>query len=241
MTISLVNQLGIGPHELISIVGAGGKTTLLHTLGRELATSGHRVVLTTTTKMASDQVTNPAVHGADPMLVDTSFVAGTPLFVIGGHHGGKADGLAPGDVDRLFAETTADYVITEADGARTKSIKAPADHEPVIPKLTSTVIVVIGADALGRSLREVSHRLDRIHALTGLGSDDVVTIGNAATILLHPQGGLKSIPETAHVVIAITKVTSEREAAASELASLLLEHPRVGRAISLQAMDPSAN
>jgi molybdenum cofactor cytidylyltransferase len=233
MTISLVDQLGIGPHELISIVGAGGKTTLLHTLGRELATSGHRVVLTSTTKMASDQITNPAVHGADPTLVDTSFVAGTPLFVVGGHHGGKADGLAPGDVDRLFAETTADYVITEADGARTKSIKAPADHEPVIPAATTIVIVVMGADALGQPISEVAHRPERIAELTGTDLDTLLTADLAATVLLHPEGGLKNIPTNARTVMVITKVPGHGDATIVTLARLLSIHPSVDTTVTL--------
>ena len=35
MTAPLREQLGISEHELISIVGAGGKSTVLFALGRE--------------------------------------------------------------------------------------------------------------------------------------------------------------------------------------------------------------
>ena len=36
---------------LTAVIGSGGKTTLLRTLGRELAEAGHRVLLCTTTKI----------------------------------------------------------------------------------------------------------------------------------------------------------------------------------------------
>ena len=52
---SLVKSLGLdrkGENHLISLVGGGGKTTLLHALGKQL--SG-RTILTSTTKMGSDQ------------------------------------------------------------------------------------------------------------------------------------------------------------------------------------------
>ena len=241
MTETLASRVGIGHRELISIVGAGGKTTLLHTLGRELASRDCKVILTTTTKMAADQIMEPICWSDDPAMVESELFRGTVLVVMHGRIPKKVEGLGPVAVDRLYLETSVDYLLVEADGARSMSIKAPADHEPVIPKLTTGVIVVVGADALGRKLGDVAHRPDRVSALTGLGSDDVVTVENAATILLHPRGGLKSIPDTARVVIAITKVTSGREVAADELGSLLLKHPRVDRTISLRSMDPPTN
>lgn len=241
MTVTLADRLGLGQYELISIVGAGGKTTILRSLGRELASRDRKVILATTTKMAADQIMEPVCWSDDPATVESELLRGTPLMVMCGRIPGKVTGLSADGVDRLFVDTSADYILVEADGARSMSIKAPADHEPVIPKLTTTVIVVIGADALGRPLGEASHRLDRIHALTGLGSHDVVTPGNAASILLHPQGGLKSIPDTARAVIAITKVTPDTEAASDELVSILVRHSRIDRAILFQALDPSAN
>ena len=48
--------LGLGRSELVAFVGAGGKSSLLLGLGAELSVSGSRVVLTTTTKMGTDQI-----------------------------------------------------------------------------------------------------------------------------------------------------------------------------------------
>ena len=191
----LRTQLAVGDHELIAIVGAGGKSTILFTLGQELAEGNARVVLTTTTKMASDQVTDPACWSDDPVEIGRALEPGQPLFVALGTVPGKVTGPSPEAVDRLYAETAADYVVVEADGARSMSVKAPADHEPVIPSRSTLVVVVVGIDAIGRSLQSVAHRPERIEAITGLPTDTVLTVADIARILLHPQGGLKQIPD----------------------------------------------
>jgi hypothetical protein len=48
---SLTEALGIEAREMISLVGAGGKTTLMFRLAKELSLSGKRLVTTTTTKI----------------------------------------------------------------------------------------------------------------------------------------------------------------------------------------------
>ena len=50
---SLISMLKIRPekHRLIAVVGAGGKTTLIYELARELKKAGYRAAVTTTTHM----------------------------------------------------------------------------------------------------------------------------------------------------------------------------------------------
>jgi len=229
----LCSQLAVGDHELIAIVGAGGKSTILFSLGRELAENCARVILTTTTKMATSQVTDPACWSDDPVEVDRALESGRTLFVAVGTIPGKVTGPSPEAVDRLFTDTSADYVIVEADGARSMSVKAPAEHEPVIPSRSTLVVIVVGIDAVGRTLRSVAHRPERIEAITGLAQDTVVTVADLAAVLLHPEGGLKHIPENARVALAITKVTPEAQRGATELASRLASHPSVERVVTV--------
>lgn len=227
MTVPLSERLGLGPRELVAIVGAGGKTTIMGVLGRELGAVGARMIVTTTTKMGMDQVTKPVCWSDDPDEVEEMLAPGVPLPVLISAAEGKVKGLAPEAIDALYLSTSVDFIIVEADGARSLSVKAPADHEPVIPGLSTTVIVVMGADALMSTLETVGHRVDRLSALTGLSGDGVLTPHVAAEILLHPNGGLKDIPEGARVQMAISKVTPENQAAARDLASILEQHPRV--------------
>lgn len=233
MTAPLRDRFGIGSRELVSIVGAGGKSTILFALGRELAGSSGRVVLTTTTKMAIDQVTEPTCWSDDPAVVEAALVPRRPLFVAVNRIPGKVTGPSSEAVDRLFSETTAHYVLVEADGARSMSIKAPEDHEPVIPRATTTVIVVAGIDAIGRPISEVAHRPDLVARIAGIGANDVLTIEGAASVLLHRNGGLKGIPDAARVVMAITKVTPDDEQGANQVAAILKRHPRTDMTITL--------
>lgn len=237
MTTSLVSRIGLGPHELVSIVGAGGKTTLLHALGRELARDGHRVILTTTTRMTSHQVTEPVCWSSSPRDVAAAFVPGTPLFVMSAITSDKAVGLEPSVVDGLFEHASVDYLLVEADGARRMSIKAPADHEPVIPSHSTTVVVVMGADAIDKPLAHVAHRPERIAVLTGTTVDTIVTAKIAAAVLLHPEGGLKNIPPGARIVMAITKVSDNTRGAARGLATVLADNTRVDLVVTLPMAD----
>ena len=43
----------------------------------------------------------------------------------------------------------AGVVIAEADGARLRPLKAPAEHEPVIPPAADAVVAVAGLDSVG--------------------------------------------------------------------------------------------
>ena len=229
----LHTRLAVGDRELISIVGAGGKSTVLFTLGRELAESDAQVILTTTTKMARDQVTEPACWTADPIQVDPEVASGRPLFVAVGTVPGKVTGPSREEVDRLFTETTADYVIVEADGARSMSVKAPAEHEPVIPSRSTLVVVVVGIDAVGRPLSAVAHRPECIEAITGLPPGAIVAVPDIAAILLHPDGGLKSVPDTARIAIVITKVTPSTASVAGDLRASVACDPRIDEVITL--------
>lgn len=233
MTAPLREQFDLGRRELVSIVGAGGKTTILRTLGEELATARAQVVLTTTTMLAEDQVHEPACWSDLPSEVEARFSPGVPLFVVAGRVPGKVTGPSKTVVDRIFLETTVDYIIVEADGARKMMIKAPAEHEPAIPEASTTVIVTMGFDAIGRSIIDVAHRPERVAELAGLTVDDPLTTDTAAQVLLHPTGGLKSIPSGANVVMALTKVTAGTRGAAQELATILETHPRVNSAVLL--------
>jgi molybdenum cofactor cytidylyltransferase len=238
MTRSLATQIGLGPRELVSIVGAGGKTTLLHQLGRDLARDGHRVILTTTTKMASDQVTEPVCWSLSPRDIAAKLVPGTPLFVMSGSTGDKAVGLEPAMVDILFEDAAVDYVLVEADGARTMLIKAPADHEPVIPSRSTTVVVVMGAEAIGKPLAQVAHRPERIAEITGTTVGAIVTVEIAAATLLHSAGGLKGIPSSAHIVMILNNISDDTRSAASELARSLEDSPDVDLVITRARTQP---
>lgn len=223
MTPRLAAQLQLGPQELVAFVGAGGKSTLLLELGNELAAGGARVVLTTTTKMGAGQARQARVvcQSTDLEAVSAALDQSGPVMVVATDDGHKVTGPSPGIVSRMYTAGVADYVLVEADGARGRSFKTPAEHEPVIPSATTAVVVVFGIDAIGRPIIEMCHRPDRVAALAGLAVSDVLDAAAAVRVVTHPEGVMRSVPKGARVVVAVTKVGSTGDGDSDALAAAL--------------------
>lgn len=226
--MSVAEQLGLGSGELVAIVGAGGKSTLLLGLGRELSTAGSSVVMTTTTKMGADQLPDWAVACRTSGEVDSAIAAGQPVFLLEGVDSSKIVGAAAAVVDEAFARRDVDFVLAEADGAAGRLLKAPAEHEPVIPATTTLVVIVVGLGSVGGRIAAVAHRPERVAALLGCGVDHVLEPIDLATVITHPRGGMWHVPDPARVVVALT---GEDEPAASKVQGFLASEPRIERVV----------
>ncbi len=211
--------LDLGPHEHVVVVGGGGKTTLAHALARHLGAtpSGRRCVLTTTTKMGHDQ------DSGLPVLIapDDATIAAIdrPTVVWGAIDKPVALGVDPTACDRWFGYL--DHLVVEADGARRRPFKAPADHEPVVGSTATLAVSVIGVDALGAVIDDRCHRPQLVAELAGCRTHDVLTPQRAARVLLAPKGNRRAVPTGARFVVVVTKVSPERVDAAQELATAI--------------------
>lgn len=221
--MSLAGDLGIGKRELVSFVGAGGKTTLLLRLGQDLVDAGRDVVLTTTTKMGTDQIPATAQVVRSPEDVGRGF-----SFLVGEIDEPKVIGVNPGVVDDLYQSGVVDFVLVEADGARRRSIKAPADHEPVVPTLTTIQVSVVGLDAIGGLIGEVAHRPEVVGDILGKETHDRLYESDLATVVLSPRGGLARLPAGARLVVALTQ---QGPVDAARLVAAISDHPRVERVV----------
>jgi probable selenium-dependent hydroxylase accessory protein YqeC len=237
--MTLAEDLGLGNRECVALVGAGGKSTLLATLGHESIGTPARVVLTTTTRMAPEQIGRRTLWSSAPDAIGSALEPGKPLHVFTRREEHKVIGVSPEDVDRIYALTPVDLLVVEADGARGKLLKAPADHEPAIPASATIVVVIVGVDAVGRPAQQVAHRPELVAAVTGTRAGDPLTIEDVAAVLLDQQGGLKAVPDSARVVMAITGVTPATEATSRGLATVLAAHDRVDDAILRLRRDPT--
>src|SRR5579863_2367951 len=168
---------------LISLVGAGGKTTTMYTLAHELAQKGKRVVTTTTT-----QIFTPASHETEQLIVEAepsrlldmakaSLRQYRHITIAGSRNErGKLLSVPPRVPALLLHQGAADVVLIEADGARHRMIKAPAEYEPVILPETNLALLLMSAAAINQPLsEEIAHRPERIAALTGIQMGDTLT------------------------------------------------------------------
>lgn len=225
----LSDLLDLPPHPLISIVGAGGKTTTMYTLASELAQRGNRVITTTTTNIyfpKQDETDTLIVATETSMLlkmVSATWKQHHRVTVAGRAIGsGKVAGLQPDQPYELLMKSGADVVIVEADGARHKTIKAPAEHEPVVPPETNVALLMMSAEAINQPLSgEIAHRPERVANVLGINHGDILTASLVARLMASEEGGMKNIPEMAKVYVLITHVTEERRDGVREVASLV--------------------
>ena len=113
-------------------------------------------------------------------------------------------------------------VLIEADGAKLRPLKAPADHEPVIPPACDAVIAAAGLDCVGRPIGEVCHRPERVCALLGTDPEHLVTPADVAAILSSPRGGRKDVGQAMAFRCLLNKADDAvRRAWGEEIGALL--------------------
>jgi probable selenium-dependent hydroxylase accessory protein YqeC len=202
------------------VAGAGGKTTLVYRLAAECRAAGWRVLVTTTTHMGTlpEAVTGPVFVEADgdPRDGIRAALAGPGLATLLGRRvrEDKLEGIAPERVDALAAD--ADVVLVEADGARGRSLKAPAAHEPVIASRTTVLVVVAALDVLGRPLDDrLVHRVDEVAAASGRGAGAPVDADMVVAALAWPAGYVARRPAGARAAVFFNKVEDAPAAAAA--------------------------
>jgi len=240
--MNLSQALRLPNAPFIALVGAGGKTTALFQLAKELSPC----IITTTTHLGVWQVNQQDVHilwktGAPLPDIESSISAGITL-ITGELEGDRYRGLDARQLGNL--KGLAGYhdlpLLVEADGSHQKPLKAPAEHEPVIPEFVDTVIVVAGLSGLGEPLREEHvHRPEVFASLSGLKIDAPITNDALARVLTHPAGGLKNIPVKARRVALFNQAdTRELQAEGQKLAqSLLFAYD----AVIISSLNPSQN
>jgi len=242
----LREALAIRPGEVISLVGGGGKTTLMFALARELASSGDCVVTTTTTK-----IFGPSPAETPLLLLETDEEELMSLLLDNANQyrhitlaserlaSGKLNGISPESVGKLAELNQVAYIIVEADGAAHKSLKAPNATEPVIPFNTSLVIPIVGVDAVGCRLTEEDvFRPEIVSKLLGLPLGEVISPKAIAFLITHDQGIIKGSPDQARIVPFINKVDlDEGLSKGRDLAGkiLAMRHPQIEQVVLGQA------
>lgn len=233
--MKLSTALRIGDGEIVAFVGGGGKTTAMFRLAEEIVEAGGRVITTTTTRIFAAQVSLAPKHFSafevNRATVEAALDKHHHVLITGpvDAEAGKAAGVTLGLVRDLRAIPDVAAILIEADGSRMRPFKAPADHEPVIPDVTTLVVPVVGADVFGAPLTdERVHRVDLVRALTDAPEGAPVTPELVARVIGHPQGGLKNVPAGVRVIPLINKVETPKElAAARETAAQVLENPKI--------------
>ena len=190
---SLINALDIdlNKDKVITVVGAGGKTSTIFELGNELSNLNKKTIITTTTHMKLDK---------DFLLIDEDFNIENLKKILQKNNLIKI-GKKESDykVKRLDEDTLkrcidiSDFLLIEGDGSKQLPLKAPKDNEPVIIQETDLVIGLIGFDSLDKKIEETCHRPELVSKLLHKNIKENINIFDLVEIIKNKNGLKKNV------------------------------------------------
>ena len=211
MTLYEALHIDLNICELISLVGAGGKTSIMFRLAQELKASGKKVLVTTTTNIAFSealQADHLVIHSSKETCFLSNVEPGSIVCLGGGvwNDKGKLKGVDRELISEIYQKHIFDYIVVEADGSKRKPIKAPAQYEPVIPGETTRTIGVIGLDALGKTITdECVHRPNLFCAITGKKIGETIDQKCIIDLIRSEDGLFKDVPQGCRKYVVFNK------------------------------------
>lgn len=201
----------------VSLVGAGGKTSLMFALAEQACRLGRRVLVSTTTHIfqPQDGYVQSLSQAAARWAAHRYAVVGQPA------PGGKLSMLPPEELRRYM--DAAELVLLEADGSKRLPLKVPADREPVLLPESDILIAVCGLRSLGAPLEQICFRLEQAQELLGKSSTEViVTEADLVRILTSERGGRKGAGNREYYMVLNQCDDAERLRSAGRIAEHIL-------------------
>ncbi len=228
--MDILNVLTVTKGEKISIVGAGGKTTLMFILAEELKRRG-RVLITTTTKIYlpkrsqynclilkdsfGDHIDeeNKYILNGNIVYVYCGNISKTKepdgeIHVYGSSVNGenKVIGIDEKSISNIL--NNYDYILIESDGAKEKTLKAWKEDEPVVSNFTSTTIGVLSGEALNLKIHDGNiHRIDEFLKLINRSVGDSINEEDLLALIFKKEGLFKN--SKGRRILFINKVEEE--------------------------------
>lgn len=191
--MKLYEILNIKKYDITSIVGAGGKTTLMFKLANELKDKG-KVLVTTTTK-----IYRPNEKEVDYLYIGKDgydFIKNNKDYGIYayGEEVNKEDkliGIKPNLVNNL--KSSFDYILIEADGSKKKDLKAWNENEPIICSKNNKYIGVLSLKTINIEINNDNiHRIDEFLNLTNSNIGEKVSLEILIKLIFNKKGLFKN-------------------------------------------------
>lgn len=194
--MNLIDTFKINNKDIITIIGAGGKTSLMFSAS-SLLRNDYKVLVTTTT-----HIYIPDNNLYDKIIMLTHFENENynnilqnnknGVYVIGSHivNNSKIKGLTFDMLDKITPYF--DVVIIEGDGSKEKSLKGWNDNEPVIYPKTTKTIGIVDISSIGIDINEENiHRVDKFLEIINDYSNNKVNIEHLEKLILNKNGLFK--------------------------------------------------
>jgi len=234
-TSELIDLLG-ARRGVVCFVGAGGKkSTLYHLAARHPG----RVGISSTVQIpyfppgqGFFEIVEPeaelyrALTQVDPVHRRVAFA--TPSSKPGRWAGVSAELL-----ERVDRTLDFDVLLIKADGARARLLKAPMPGEPVLPPVTTSVVLLVSAAVAGLPATEAwVHRPDRLSAMAGLEPGGLIEARHLAGVIVDQCRRLADVPgRLVTPVINMVDDRARREIAETVAERVLSEVTGLGRVV----------
>lgn len=192
--MELSSYVGLKQKDIISIVGAGGKTSFMFQLAQDIKKNNGKVLVTTSTKIYVPQkeqydficIGEKEFSKYADMQKKGIYIYGTKVNLEN-----KIIGLGEKYLYNLVSKF--DYTLIEADGAKKKQIKGWNENEPVIYGGTTKTIGILDIQTVGMKICESTvHRSEQFCKITNSHQGENITLEHLLNIIFHPQGLFKN-------------------------------------------------
>ena len=155
--LKLIKKANLDHEHCISLIGGGGKTTLVFELG-DVFCKDEKTILTTTTHMLyPDHLDKQQICLHEDILeIKQKLKSLNLLFLAKPYINNKMQAMSLEFLSNVLLQC--DKMIIEADGSKHYPLKFEKETEPVVPSFCNCVIQVVGASAINKKASEVLHR-----------------------------------------------------------------------------------
>ncbi|WP_343348702.1 selenium cofactor biosynthesis protein YqeC [Terrisporobacter petrolearius] len=199
--MNLIDAFDIKNKDVITIVGAGGKTSLMFSAST-LLRKEYKVLVTTTTniyvpseKFYDKMIMLSEIKYEDyKKLIEKSsngvYVIGNKIVNNEASNKSKIKGLSVEVLDKITPYF--DIVIIEGDGSKEKPLKGWKDLEPVVYNKTTKTIGVVDIKTIGLNINENNiHRLDEFLKIINDKESQRVKVKHLKNLILNKSGLFK--------------------------------------------------
>lgn len=193
-------------NPIISVVGAGGKTSTIEAIALEYKTICKKAIVTTTTHMYQPDKW-PWCKEESLEMVNRYLEEEKVLWIGLPYQERKI--MSP---HLPFLNRIKEYkvpLLIEADGAKRLPFKVPSKNEPVILQGSTMVIGILGMDALCKPIKEVSFNSELTANYLGKSEDDFLTKEDFVNVIRSCQGLKKGVTQGMKYVVILNKVDDE--------------------------------
>ena len=221
--------LNLSENQVVAFVGAGGKTSLIYQLAKEIVGLKKKVIVTTTTHMFLPSEYAVLAEDKEQLL----YLLDTYGMAVVGIPCGREKITKVSDEFFEWMKTVSDYILVEADGSKRLPIKVPASYEPVLPLDVTKVVILCGLSCLSGSIQDYCHRWELACKILNCNKSHGLEPKDIATLIV--EGYCKSLSVPYKIVLNQCD-TMAVIAKASETVRYLQEYHMIEDNIILSSM-----